>query len=45
MPSWGSALSPDQLWGLAYYVRDLALMRGTPEAMTLRAQLKPEKRP
>jgi mono/diheme cytochrome c family protein len=39
MPSWASALTAEQLWGLAYYVHDLALMRGTPEAARRRAQL------
>lgn len=39
MPAWGSMLKPDQLWGLAYYVRSLALKRGTPEAEALRKHL------
>jgi mono/diheme cytochrome c family protein len=39
MPTWSGALTPQQLWGLAYYVRSLALMRGTPEAAALRRRL------
>lgn len=39
MPSWGPSLSPKQLWGLAYYVEDLARLRGTPQATSLRATL------
>lgn len=39
MPAWGSMLKPEQLWGLAYYVRSLALKRGTPEAVALRKRL------
>lgn len=39
MPAWGAMLKPDQLWGLAYYVRSLALQRGTPEGEALRKRL------
>jgi hypothetical protein len=39
MPSWVGALKPEQLWGLAYYVRSLALLRGTPEAGAMRTAL------
>ena len=44
MPTWGGSLEPEQLWGLAYYVRSVALMRGTPEAaaLTERLQSQPE---
>lgn len=28
MPTWAGTLEPEQLWGLAYYVRSLALQRG-----------------
>lgn len=39
MPSWGSGLTPEQLWGLAYYVESLAQLRGSPEALALRESL------
>jgi mono/diheme cytochrome c family protein len=39
MPSWGATLTPKQLWGLAYYVEQLAAKRGTPEAAGLRKAL------
>lgn len=39
MPSWGTSLSNDQLWGLAYYVESLVAKRGTPEAAALRSEL------
>jgi mono/diheme cytochrome c family protein len=44
MPTWSGALSPEQLWGIAHYVRSLGLLRGTPEAKTLQQQLAGEKR-
>jgi mono/diheme cytochrome c family protein len=28
MPTWAGSLEPEQIWGLAYYVNDLALKRG-----------------
>jgi mono/diheme cytochrome c family protein len=43
MPTWSGALTPRQLWGLAYYVRDLSLLRDTPEADALRARLANQK--
>jgi mono/diheme cytochrome c family protein len=39
MPTWAGSLDNDQIWGLAYYVRSLALERGTPESKQLRARL------
>lgn len=42
MPAWGAMLKPEQLWGLAYYVRSLALKRGTPQAAALRKHLEAE---
>jgi cytochrome c oxidase cbb3-type subunit I/II len=45
MPTWGAMLKPDQLWGLAYYVRKIALMRGTREAAELRKHLAAEPPP
>ena len=39
MPTWTGALQPSQVWGLAYYVRSLALKRGTAEGRALRDQL------
>ncbi len=39
MPSWGATLTPKQLWGLAYYVESLAVMRGSKEAADLRQSL------
>lgn len=45
MPAWGSMLKPEQLWGLAYYVRNLALKRGTSEVATLRKHLEAEPPP
>jgi cytochrome c oxidase cbb3-type subunit 2 len=39
MPTWTGALSPAQVWGLAYYVRSLAQKRGTAEGRKLRDQL------
>jgi mono/diheme cytochrome c family protein len=35
MPSWGSTLTHQQLWGLAYYVESLIEKRATPEAAAL----------
>jgi mono/diheme cytochrome c family protein len=45
MPTWTGALQPPQIWGLAYYVRSLAVLRGTEEGRAARARLdaiKPE---
>ena len=39
MPTWASALTPRQIWGLAYYVRSIALQRGTTAGRQLRAHL------
>lgn len=39
MPTWSGALSTEQLWGIAHYVRSLALLRGTAEAKVLMQQL------
>jgi mono/diheme cytochrome c family protein len=39
MPSWGSALSPEQLWGIAYYVESLTAIRGTAQARNFRDSL------
>jgi cytochrome c oxidase cbb3-type subunit I/II len=36
MPSWGTGLTPEQLWGLAYYVDSLIALRATPAATALR---------
>jgi len=37
MPTWAGALPPDELWGLAYYIRSLALESGTDAAVARRA--------
>jgi mono/diheme cytochrome c family protein len=39
MPTWSGALSPEQLWGIAHYVRSLSLLRGTAEAGQLTQRL------
>lgn len=39
MPSWAGALTPEQLWGLTYYVESLIAIRGTAAAQALRASL------
>jgi mono/diheme cytochrome c family protein len=40
MPSWGSGgLTPEQLWGLGYYVESLVAIRGTPQATELHRSL------
>jgi mono/diheme cytochrome c family protein len=39
MPTWAGALPPKQIWGLAYYVRSLSLLRGTPAGRNLHARL------
>ena len=31
LPSWAAALPPEDLWGLAYYVRSLVVLRDSPE--------------
>ena len=30
MPTWAGSLEPEQIWGIAYYVNELALKRGAP---------------
>jgi mono/diheme cytochrome c family protein len=39
MPTWKGALKEEELWGLAYYVRSLVMMRGTADAKKLSATL------
>jgi mono/diheme cytochrome c family protein len=39
MPTWGGVLPDRQIWGLAYYVRSLALKRGTSKSGELRKTL------
>jgi mono/diheme cytochrome c family protein len=39
MPTWAGALSAEQVWGLAYYVRSIALQRGTLDGRALRDRL------
>ena len=39
MPTWGGVLSDKEVWGLAYYVRSLALLRGTEKAIALKGTL------
>lgn len=39
MPTWAGAMPPQQLWGIAHYIRDLALKRGTGDADALRNRL------
>jgi len=39
MPTWAGALQPPQAWGLAYYVRSLALERATAEGRALHERL------
>ena len=39
MPTWKGALSENELWGLAYYVRSLVALRGKPDATKLAATL------
>jgi hypothetical protein len=39
MPTWGGALTSRQLYGIAYYVRSLALQRGTPAGRSLQDEL------
>jgi mono/diheme cytochrome c family protein len=39
MPTWGGVLPDRQIWGLAYYVRSLALLRGTSKGADLRRTL------
>ncbi len=36
MPSWKGSLPEEDLWALAYYVRSLVDLRGTPEAAAYR---------
>jgi cytochrome c oxidase cbb3-type subunit 2 len=39
MPTWGTALPPEQLWGLAYYVETLVSRRGSRAGAELRQAL------
>jgi hypothetical protein len=39
MPMWAGALSDEQLWGLAHYLRWVALWRGSPEGRALKQRL------
>lgn len=39
MPTWAGSLEPEQIWGIAYYVHEIALMRGTAEGRELKAKL------
>ena len=39
MPTWGGVLPDRQIWGLAHYVRSIALFRGTAKAEALRKTL------
>ena len=39
MPSWKGSLPEEDLWALAYYVRSLVDLRGTPEAAAYRKRL------
>ena len=39
MPNWAATLNAKQLWGLAYYVESLAVMRGLPAGQALQRQL------
>jgi len=39
MPSWKGSLPEEDLWAMAYYVRSLVDLRGTPGAAALRARL------
>lgn len=39
MPTWKGALKEDELWGLTYYVKSLAELRGKPAADKLTADL------
>ncbi len=39
MPSWKDALPEDELWAMVYYVKSLADVRETPEAVALRQRL------
>lgn len=39
MPTWGSTLEPEQLWGLAYYVNSIAVKRDTKAARALKKSL------
>jgi len=39
MPTWKGALKEEELWGMAYYVRSLVMMRDKPEATQLSTAL------
>jgi mono/diheme cytochrome c family protein len=39
MPTWKGALAEEDLWALAYYVRSLSALYGTPAAEVLAAHL------
>lgn len=45
MPTWAGSLEPEQIWGLAYYVSDLALKRDTTEGRAIIAKLQSQKAP
>ena len=38
MPTWAGSLDAEQLWGLAYYVRQLALQRGEGRTVSMRSE-------
>jgi mono/diheme cytochrome c family protein len=39
MPTWKSSISDEQIWALAYYIRELVEMKDTPAARQLREEL------
>jgi hypothetical protein len=39
MPTWKNVLPDPDLWAMAYYVRSLVALRGTPEAAALQRRL------
>ena len=40
MPTWKGSLEDDQIWAMAYYVRSLIELKGTPEAQELKDALR-----
>jgi mono/diheme cytochrome c family protein len=40
MPTWKGSLEDEQLWAMAYYVRSLVEMKGSPEAKALKQRLR-----
>jgi mono/diheme cytochrome c family protein len=40
MPTWATALTDRELWGMAYYIKSLASIRDTSEAREMMAQLR-----